>query len=282
MHFSSYSQVNLYPSHYGQLPIAKGLYNPSLQYTSGFFDLTSANQFYSTQFSQIRNLFLLGSVSLQRYDTLNIRQKVGIKFVSEVEGEYLSRTKFYISYLWSTRLSKGLRLNAASNLGRASYTYHATLITSSATSGNWDGDVGISLTGKTFALGFSVNQIFNSRIAPMNLQYIWKRFLSAYLEKQYIFSRHLKSDVFFHGAFLEGVPSRFDVGLQFIVSDKLVLGANYYIHNSITFNTGLEQLKWHNQFFSLRFSYTYPLSKQIKLNVQNYELGLHYFLKRKN
>ena len=277
----AFSQINMYPSHLGQVSIAKGIYNPALQSTSGIVSLTSENQFYSNQLNQIRNFYLIGSVRIQKNDTASLHQRFGIKFVNGIEGDYISSPKIYGTYLWSQQLFRNLRLTAGINIGRANYTYHATLVTGTKTAGAWDGDLGIAITGDNYKVGLSVNQFFNSKFAPLNYSLRWKRFEVIYLERKLRLSTYADAVIFMQSTLLSSYPDRIDAGIQMILSKKFLIGVNYYLNNALIFTAGFNEIAWQNHQVTLLFTYSTPFNKLIQIYAETYELGIHYYLKKK-
>lgn len=277
----AFAQIDIYPSHLNQVPYSKGIYNPALQNSKGLIDITSANQAYVGKLDDVRNIFLLASISLQGSDTTIMHQRLGLKFVNELEGEFISSPKWYINYLWSRQIFKSLRLTASANIGRANITYHATSVSGTYTAGGWDGGIGLAFSGKKYTAAIGLDQIFNSIITPLNYSLKWKRYPNFYLERNFQLSQSAQIDIYFHASLLTTYPNRYDAGIQLLLSQKVNISINYYLNNAVAFNLGLQNLSWNKHHVSLLLTYSFPFSNQVKINIQSFELGLHYNLKKR-
>ncbi len=272
-------QVDLFPIHFGQVGLVKSILNPALQNVDAANTFVFCNQFYTGAFSKFDNLFFQGSVGLNKSDSAAYKHFVGLKFTNEIEGDYIDRPRYFVSYAWHTQLTERYRVGAGLNIGRSSYRYKGTNVSSLGSDSNWDGDFGLSLYSEQNVLAFSCNQLFNSKIIPKEMYFRWARYYTVFVQKTFQISKASSFSVFVQNQFLPNQFDKTDVGIQLISNNLLIVGGNMYFKQSLSFLTGLKDISIDKHHFSVFTSYTVPFSKQSNANVQSYELALVYTIK---
>lgn len=276
---TAYAQQDLFPAHFGQIHQSRGMLNAVVPNTQHVTNLSFCNQFYTGAFSKIDNLFFIGNVNLSKAETSRNISTIGVKFVAERDGEYISRSKYYFSYTFQTKISESYWLGLGLDIGRANYVYKGTNVSSYGSDANWDGDVGGAFYNSSFCMALSANQIFNTLVLPRDTYFRWRRFYVAYAEKKIRLGE--KADVVFYvqNQFLPQQTDVLDLGVNFILVHHLLLGSNVYLNRSISFLAGLQNMSIDQHHFSLFMSYNVPASSQANANVQSFEMSLTYYFK---
>jgi len=104
------------------------------------------------------------------------RHVLGALVVSETEGEFLKKTRYYGNYALRIPLNQRLHLSAGMMAGMVSYQFGAS---SSGVGGNdlkWDASLGIALSSKRFSIGVNAFQLPQSRVKPLAYDYVLRRY----------------------------------------------------------------------------------------------------------
>lgn len=271
-----FAQVNLYPSHYGFAKEASKYYNPALLNQSGNISLELGNQFYTGLFDKIENHYLLGAINLSGKDSSRNKNNLGLKFVNEKEGDFISKPRYYLSYAWHTKIKERYFLAAGINFGIAGYVFKATNVSAGGSSSKPDADFGLSFYGDKFCVGFSANQLFNSTIIPKNYLFVLKRFYTFYVDKTFTISEHSALTMYAQKVLLSNAKDINNLGTYITFAHYCVLGSNYYVEEKLTFLAGFKGFRWHNNAVDLLVSYNFPSANATQINTTSFELLLGY------
>lgn len=274
----AWAQMDLYPSHFGQVQAYKNVLNPALSNSIRATNLLFCNQFYTGAFGKINNLFFLGNLCLNGQDSARNSNSIGVKFVNEQEGDYITRSKYYVSYSFRTRIVGDYWLGMGLNLGRAGYRFDGTNVSSLGSDSDWDGDVGMVFESATFHLAASANQLFNTVILPKDLAFRWTRFYTVYGDKQVRLTDNSYLYLYVQHQFLPTATDLTDLGLQLILAEHVLFGGNVYLDKKASFVAGLRNISFERHHFSLMASYNMPIGSSTGANIQSFELSLAYFL----
>jgi type IX secretion system PorP/SprF family membrane protein len=96
----------------------------------------------------------------------------GFRFFNDNEGAYINRMRLYGMYAFHTRLNDRLKISGGLDLGGMNFSVKPTPTTAGASAFKVDADAGIWLYNKDFHIGISINQLFNSKLQPLDEQTI--------------------------------------------------------------------------------------------------------------
>lgn len=270
-----YGQTDMYPAAYGINALYRNIYNPALLNTSSHYQFLLGNQFFPGAYSQMENHFFIASINLTN-DTAKSRNNLGIKIITEKEGEFISKPKAYLSYAWHTPIFKNYRLSAGANLGIVSYIYKPTTISAEGSAYGPDADIALGFYNKTFTLGFSFNQAFNSKLVPKQFYFRYKSFYTLNLEKKFSINEKYSLVLNFQNQNLKnGLPNN-NFGIQFLMQKIFLVGTNVLFNERLSFNAGIEHFIISKHDISITAGYNFPLKVSAQSNIQSFELVLIY------
>lgn len=272
------AQVDLYPKHFGQVMLAKQLFNPALTNMDRATSVVCSNRFFTGAFSKINNFYAIANIHLNRKDSTASCNSVGLKFANERDGEFIERSKYYASYSFRTRIHNDYWLGLGLDLGRAGYLFKGTDVSTSGSDSNWDGNMGIVLHSPNLCLAGSVNQLFSTTVLPKDLYFRWKRFYVLYAEKVFDLGTSQWS-VYAQNQFLPSQRDVADLGTHFKFANGFWLGSSFWVGRSVSAIVGLKDMAIDHHHFSLYTSYNIPASSQASANIQSFEVSLQYQFK---
>jgi len=269
------AQINLFPAHFEQLILAKQALNPASPNINQAHNLSVSNKFYTGAFSKINNFYFIGNFNLSPKDSAKFISSAGIKLINEKEGDFINRSKYYASYAIRTRIHRNYWLGLGVNLGRAGYVFKGTDVSTSGSSSNWDGDMGLVFHNQSFCVATSINQMFNSLIRPKNLAFRWARFYTIYTEKKLNIGL---SELCFYAQnqFIPQKEDILDIGANLTVLNQIFIGTNVWVKRNVSFILGLKNFAIDEHQFSIYASYNTPISTQNSTKIHSYEMSVYY------
>jgi len=271
-----YAQTSLFPSQYGVGLEYVKFYNPSIVNKDSKFSIDLGNQFFSGQFNKIENHYLLAGYNFLGGEEKSSSMNLGLKFVNEKEGEFITMPRYYLSYSWNSSISEEFTISAGANIGVAGYSFKATNVSAGGSSNKPDADIGISLLSEKLNISISANQLFNSVVTPKSYAFQFQRFYTLFANKKLEITD--RSALLFYGqATLMGKKNTFySLGLNYIFFQSVMIGGNYIVNEKYSFQAGFKKIEWQNNEVDLIFGYNIPDKKAISASINSYELVLSY------
>jgi type IX secretion system PorP/SprF family membrane protein len=203
----------------------------------------------------------------------------GLNLIGDKEGVFLNRNGIYGLYAWHTHLKENMILSGGVALGIKNYSISDNYVTGGGSSFAPDGNVGVWLYDYNYHLGFSVNQIFNSKLKPLNETTV--------LIPQYNFtagrSWEVSHALVLKPSVLIGVasqtPVNANVTLGSLWQNIASLTLNYNYKKGVTTMIGIEKIKIGENVIKAMFSYYFPVGRSNQININNYEITLNYYLR---
>lgn len=98
------------------------------------------------------------------------KNKLGVLFRRNQNGKYISRNRFYLNYAYRLFLSSEIRLSLGTQLGLYNFyiSDNPSGIGGSQTAP--DGSIGLTLEWKRLIASFSLHQIFNGKLKPVQIE----------------------------------------------------------------------------------------------------------------
>lgn len=279
---------------YSQFMLNDYLINPAAVGTKGYYDAMMSNRNQWVGINDAPRTLVLSTQGPLK----NRKMGLGGYFVNDVAG-HVKQQGFYLSYSYIAQLSGGVKLSFGLSSGLQSYGVDGTKlrlneggdqILSSGLQTSWvpDGSFGLMFYTDRLRTGFSINQIYGSKLT----------FFSDGNEGTARLHRHFN----IHGSYLIGnsdaafnftpyflvkyqspLPAQFDLGLQLIYMDNVWLGTAYrsgesyavfagclirenivfgYSYDIITSDIGLRARQSHEILLGLRLQRSLPPKKQ--------------------
>jgi hypothetical protein len=271
----THAQVDLYPASYGTITEVRALYNPALINTSGRYTLFLGNQFFPGNYSQLENHVFIGSINLSP-DTGRNRNNLGLKLVSEKEGEFIVRPKAYLSYAWHTAIVKDYHLSAGIHLGFAGYIFKPTNVSAEGSAFAPDADVGIGFYNEGLVVGISLNQALNSILTPKVFSFRYRRFSTINLEKKWNINKNYSLLFNYQHQSFRSFQQNNSFGIHFLLNRLFLAGVYVIPAEKLTFSLGFQDILYHTSRFKFIFGYNIPLKMAAQSRIQSFELMLTY------
>jgi type IX secretion system PorP/SprF family membrane protein len=199
----------------------------------------------------------------------------GVTFFSDIEGQYIKRSKLFFNYAWHTKLTKKVSFSAGASAGLFSYVVSAQSSGLVGSDNAPDASIGLWLYSERYYIGTSINQILNSKLTPIEEQ---TQLLRHYNITGGYFFALSKSLVIAPKALIRYAPDHpvnVDLATIAIVDDVVSGGINYRHQKNFVTLVGLERLNVGKGRFRAMFSYSVPIEKTSS-PVHTYELTLNY------
>lgn len=280
---ASHGQVNIikYPVRFSQYYISYTTVNPAAAGCYGNYEFAAGSKKLLGNLSKISTYYAVGNMRIGRtvrYD--ESFSSIGFMFYNDREGKYLQRNRGYLIYAWNGQLTPKIRFSGGLQIGAMNYSVKGTELSGDGSDIAADGSAGIRFYNSNFHIGISYNQVFNSKIQPLEET----AYLSSYfnLTGSYLFN--LSNDVKFSPAcnirILTGhFDSQTDFNLQFYVIEKIFVSSGIHNSDMLEHTLGLTNLLETIGGFDIYFTYSY-FYRKTGLNINFAELGIKYLLKK--
>jgi len=247
------------------------LINPSIAGTLGKVEISAGNQRLLGNFNKVSTYYFNGNVRIFPKQKLNGPFSVaGLLLYNDREGQYLNRTRGYLLYAWHANLTGMLKFSAGFAIGGMNYSVKGTALSGDGSDTKPDGSIGVSIYNRSFQVGISIAQIFNSEVQPLEEITLLRPFLNLTAEKKITINNSLVITPSTNIRFLiENKTSVFDLNLSFLYRKKLFISSGIYTNNKINLCLGLNNLPLFKGIMNIHISYGYPISR----NTLNYSFG---------
>lgn len=263
-----------FPVRFGQYYQEKAMVNPAAANYASNLDGNVGYLSFFGSFSEVRTFY--GSLHKNlNASTKGVKNSLGVLLYGDKEGEVLSRSRAYLNYAIHIPIREKFTLAAGAYLGIVSFSTKGTQVTAGASDAAPDGALGIWGYSDSWYAGFSLNQLFNLTLKPIEQEFLLQRhvnFLAGY-EFKGINHRFLT-----HGNIRLTKDAVFDVGELVKLYNKYLLGIAYRHTEGVQLSAGVQQLNVGEGHLSFQFSYQFPFKAEERANIQSYELTLNYLI----
>jgi hypothetical protein len=161
---------NNYPVSFSQYFNCFSLVNPAASCSLNKYEITVGDKKFLGSFNKISTYYLNAAMRFGNngYRYNSSFSSAGVFVSNEQEGKYLNRCRFYAIYTWHGSLSENIKISGGFHLGAMSYLVKGTPLSGNGSDIAPDGSVGIWIYNTSFHIGASYNQIFNSKIQPLD------------------------------------------------------------------------------------------------------------------
>ena len=273
--------TNLYPSSYSLSPTMLVLIHPGALGMNGNTEISINNLNNTGAFSKVRSFSGYGSFRLSNKEK-NSHGNLGATLCNESEGNYIQRPRAYLNYSWHTKLSSAFSAGAGIAAGILNYSFSASDVSAGGSATGPDAAVGLWLENDKIKLGFSISQVFNSKITPIDIPFRFPRFYSAFASYKIVLLEKLFLNPFFLLTIKPQSPySNYDSGFLFNISDFVAIGPSFRSQRSLSFLVSFYQISLSDtDFLSLKFAYNHPVITVFQANTPSFEISLGFSRKK--
>ena len=254
--------------------------NPASAARSELSEITLLRSNYTGLGESIGLNYLNASVALRNKNSTNVHMP-GIVLHSEFDTEILTRTRVYLKYNWSTSISNSTKISAGAHFGFFNYAVKASNSSSGISAFAPDATIGIWITSKNANLGFSIPQLLNSTVQPINSKFTLLRYYTLFADYKLV--KNLNTE-FSSGIKILSTGSAYielTGFLNLLVARNFATEFSYKINKGFTFSAGITKFSILKNSGDLFVSYFHS-SKNIKaLSTDRIELCLRYSFKKK-
>lgn len=267
-------EVEYIPIQFEQFFNTYPIINPASSCSASRIEIQSGRQQHGGAWKNISTTFASASFRVKENKS-NSFHVAGASFVADNEGLYLKRTRFYGNYAWHTRLTKNVSLGAGTSLGFFSFLVSASSANISGAATAPDASFGFWLYTNASYAGISMNQIFNSRLTPLEETSMLIRHYN--MTGGYLITINNSLSVMPRVLirYAPGYPVDMDFAATGIINGIVSTGLNYRHNKSIVPMIGFEKLSVGNGNVKAMFSYAVPMGRSAR-DLKTYELMLNY------
>jgi len=276
---SGQSQFNELPVQFLQLSASIPQINPAYAAVDSGVTLTTGNKMNFGSFRVFRTHYF-NAISRLPFRNLNSRNNhgIGLTLLTDRDGDYIQHNRFYFNYAFKIRLATHWSLATGASIGAENISIESSSISPPGSSMRPDASVGIWLQRKRSFIGIAANQLFNSKITPLqetvrllphyNLTFGHRQKLSQGLEYVGLLNFRI----------IQNLNPDIDFQNMILISNFVSTGFNYRHHKGMVVILGFQNIpfKLGRQLASGWFSYNIPFSKYVINNLQTYEITLCY------
>jgi hypothetical protein len=225
------------------------LLNPASEDSTGKAHVRIGNRSLIGLFSGVNRLYVDGDVKI-KHRSLNQYSRLGVLIIAYNDGAFISRTKGYVRYSWTTQISSRSSISAGLAIGVVKYTLLGSQAGGGGSSTAFDGNAGLWYLRTKLKVGISYQQFTQSELTPVNQTFklipylnfniMYASYISPYvLLTTHVFYRYQSASVYeiqvapiflFNDIFETGVNFRYQRGVALIVGIKKINIGKGYIH----------------------------------------------------
>lgn len=270
-------QDNKYPVEFGQFMKTSVIYNPASIDEHDHINLQTGLLQYIGPFKTIKTYYSTFSYQIQK----KYNHTIGFNFISDREGELISRNYFYGRYVIKIPLNDQYSLSAGTTIGFVNYAFNGSTPYSIGADTKPDASIGSWLHHKKFNIGYALNQITNSTLRPIEEQFILNSF--SVINADYTYQFHPNLNIKGLGLARIYSGSLYNVEMAFLVEHykTLTWGAGYKTQRGVNFYFGLNKIPILDDRFHFMFSYFLPTFENQANRYNFFELNLSYGINSK-
>lgn len=240
MLFAQEYSAKRYPFHFNQFFESTYLYNPAINgtYQHGIGKIGYLG--HPGVFKKIRSFYAAIYGKLPKKHGKS-SQFLGGYVLNDQEGLLLQRTQVYLNYAWQTHLNKDLKLSAGTSLGVNSFLISGKTASTKGSDIHPDGSIGLWLAHEKYYFGLSSNQIFQSKLQPLQETFLLKRTYQINGGIQVLNKK--KINLFIHSQFRQLDNQLYDIDIALLANcwESVYIGLSSYFQRNIGFLIGLQQ-----------------------------------------
>jgi len=257
------------------------LSNPAAAGRDSSFEITTGNRSLLGAFSGVRTSYGYTQFQLGHASANKVRSMMGLNFINDREGNYISKNRATMLYSVHIPLSARAALNAGASAGFLNYSYKASDIDGGGSAFAPDLGLGLWLQTTKFNLGFSANQLIPARLKPASETYILARYYTLNIDRNFLLSRHLSLKPACAVRVIDKKNYTGEAALLALIQQNLLAGVTYKYKKGGSISVGVENIHFGQNIFKLLCSFYTPLTGFDYYNPQSLEISLSYIHQRK-
>jgi hypothetical protein len=279
----SQDHVLRYPFRFNLFDNCNSFLNPATAGCHSVYELAFGNQRMFGAINHVSASYFTFHLRLQPEVQNRPFSSIGIILYNDREGKYLNRSRFYVSYAWHASLSHKVMFSAGLNVGGMNYSVKGTPLSGDGSDTKADGAVGVSLYSNTFHAEVSVGQIFNSKVQPLEEVTVLSPMVNMGARKSFAFDENLLLEpsfsirLPFQRASENDIGPLFDLSIQSVWRDKLLLSSGLHNNSMIFIASGINNISISTGRFGLMIAYAFPAFHKSVLKTRIGEAGINYY-----
>lgn len=273
--------VERHPLFFGQFSQQLAIINPAtMGQDDGKYELNIGTQWHERPWHNIHTEYAHFNTYLG--DPERSHHSVGLTLIGDKEGTFLSRTYFYGQYAFHQQLSEETFLSVGGSIGFASFIIRSGDTFSGGTDNQLDASIGVSLHNKQWLVGFSINQLPESQLQPLEEISILKRSMNLMGSYQWQVGKEvaLKPLLWLNFA-PSGQQPFWQASLKAVLAERVGVETLYNPERGIVLSTGLHQLEFlmfgtTTGNLQVMFSREFLLGDRLSADLKRYELTLRF------
>ncbi|MBN1416917.1 MAG: type IX secretion system membrane protein PorP/SprF [Bacteroidales bacterium] len=270
-----------YPFHYYQFAQNISLYNPSGAGLTAPIELQAGNHSYISYLNAQYSCFNANIRFGFGKANPGIFSTIGIRFTGYNEGKYISGNRLYAVYSFHARLKDRLFFAGGIDLGFINSRIEGTPSTGSLSEYVMDGNAGIIFYNQRFHAGFSVNQLANNFIKPLEETIILYRHIVFSASNRFRIQENFQVTPYTRICYPYFDDFRIDLGTRILFLKNYSISLSYCLKEMASFGIGIQNIKLGNGQVKAAVSYNTPIRSQV-INTSTIEISLGYFIRQKN
>jgi hypothetical protein len=279
-------QVVRYPVRFNQYYDCYPFLNPSTAGSNSKLELSLGNRRMLGNFSKISTYYFNANMRIQSgYGMNKPFSTIGVLLYNDREGKYLNRSRFYAIYVWHGNLTKQIRFAGGFQIGGMNYMVKGTPLSGDGSDIKPDAAVGVQLYNSSFHAGISVNQIFNSKIKPLEEITVLAPYINITAERKWYFSEDFlvvpnlalciplteKDEHTTH-------KMLFDMNINLTIHERLFISTGLHDNDMINICAGINDVLSSESKLNIHLTYAFSPVRDVEINTDYLELGLVYHL----
>lgn len=281
---SAQDRVPHYPVRFTQYDNALPILNPAAACAYSNMEISMVNQRMMGNLSKVSSYFASAQFKLGSY--IQQRDKpfstLGVVFSTDQEGKYINRTRFYAVYSWHAILYRNTRISGGLQFGGMNYSVKGTPLSGNGSDIKPDASFGLQVYNPNAHVGFSVKQLFNSELQPLEEITTLVSYANTHAGIKFSNSNNVtfqSSACFqFPLQIKKSVGERklFSMNAMINYQNKFESGIGIHNNSRMVIHVGKPDLAIASGKVDIQLSYAFLILHNSKINTPQFEIGLVY------
>ena len=262
--------------------------NPAFTGTAADMEFNMGNQRMLGNLSKISSYYALANYRITgRKHTGGPFSALGISIYNDQEGKYLNRSRIYLNYAWHANILTNTKISGGLSFGAMNYSVKGTPLSGNGSDLRADAAAGIQVYRKSFWLGVSVNQLFNSEVQPLQEITVLAPYMNIMtgikfeLGEKFCVTPSASLRFPLSGVSQLRYRNLYDVNLQVSLLNKIQAGLGFHDNEKMVITLGLENIIPAYGQIDFLLSYAFLVRENSNLSTPLLEIGVVYRKSRK-
>lgn len=257
--------------------------NPATAGSKSDYEFALGNQRMFGAIASVSSSYFIANMRIQHGRPDKPFSSAGVLLYNDSEGKYLNRTRFYASYSWHGNVSQKVKFSAGLLLGGMNYSVKGTALSGNGSDTKADGAAGISFYSDNFHVGISVEQLFNSKVQPLQEITVLSPRANISASKTFFPDEDYRLITSFASAmmFPDGSDSTMntltDINILLELKKYLMISAGLHNNTMLVVAAGVNRIQISEGQLGLIISYTFPMLQKALIKTKLGEIGIYYF-----